>query len=211
MVAQQIQYVVEKRARKQTMMPPGTVGYLRRLLERWGGACIVCGRGFTTLASVTREHCVPRQLSKRAKKQFHDPDNVAPSHHRCNSLRKSHSLLRSARRIEHVRLQIGNEERFMAWLNVPVPHRSVPNEALQHFPGQEPAPAAASTSAGINDAQNLRPGTLLRFSSHKHVGLGFVVAQMEHAVLVLWDDGCFDRLRAYDVARLNGKVLSRLT
>ena len=100
------------------------------LLNSWRHSCIMCGRGFTSIDSVTLEHITPRSMGgKRAH-------NLAPSHHVCNTLRGKLSVLKGAALIESalydVALQRGSNgvERFLA---TPVPNRLVDEEHQVRF------------------------------------------------------------------------------
>ena len=101
-----------------------------RLLSGWGHACVLCGRGFATIDCVTFEHLVPRSMGGRRR------HNIGPSHHVCNSLRGTASLLEGAARVEAalcelaVRWGTGGVERFLA---TPVPHRLVPERQAKRF------------------------------------------------------------------------------
>ena len=69
-----------------------------RLLHDWGFTCIVCGREFTQLSAVTREHIIPQSLNKGSKQRW----LVAPSHFKCNSLRGNSSLISSSKKINEL-------------------------------------------------------------------------------------------------------------
>ena len=107
----------------------------RRLLDAWGYLCVICGRRFTNLACVTFEHVVPQSFSAR-KKQMMARENVAPSHHRCNRLRGTGSIIAAARAISRKATGMRSDA-FVRWLNAPVPGRAVPDEALR--PLHQPA------------------------------------------------------------------------
>lgn len=106
-------------------MKDDDVAYRRRLLERWGHVCIVCGREFLNLASVTKEHVVPKSAPNRHKLD----ENLAPSHWRCNQIRKTESLIATARVVDNLEKTMPRHH-FLAWLNKAVPHRTVPPAAL---------------------------------------------------------------------------------
>lgn len=91
------------------------------LLERWDFQCVVCGYGFTNLMCVTKEHVVPRSMQGKTQA---GGEVYAPSHYRCNQLRKTDSLLKAFRRIELRKKSMKNEE-FVRWLNVPVHSRTL--------------------------------------------------------------------------------------
>ncbi len=104
------------------------------LLRKWGYACVICGRPFANLACVSIEHVIPQsRLTKNRplSKFLSDPsDNCAPSHWRCNHVRGTASLLEAVKIIEKKEKSIGNETKFVAWLNTRVPRRNVPEFAL---------------------------------------------------------------------------------
>ncbi len=117
-------------AKKKKLGPMGVmnswdIAYRKRLLKRWGNACIVCGREFMNLACVTKEHVIPKSAPSELKLD----ENIAPSHHRCNQLRRTDSLLKTARQIDAIEMTMSPNE-FVAWLNEAVPHRLVPFEAV---------------------------------------------------------------------------------
>lgn len=100
------------------------------LLLAWRGSCVLCGRGFSSIDSVTLEHLQPRCMGgKRAH-------NLAPSHHVCNSLRGKLSLVEAASRMESTLCEIAvrhgrsGVERFLA---TPVPHRIVDEKHAVRF------------------------------------------------------------------------------
>lgn len=105
------------------------------LLEEWGYACIICGERFANLACVTKEHVVPRSVCVNEPSKKPEYKNLAPSHHVCNKLRQTDSLLVAAQRVEFIRQNM-KPEAFWKWLNTPVPHRTVPKAALMpiHVP-----------------------------------------------------------------------------
>jgi hypothetical protein len=107
-------------------MSATTLRAFRRLVERWGNQCIVCGHSFKNLACVTREHLVPQSMggSRRAV------DNVGPSHYHCNQHRGTLSLVDANRMLLGRRRSMGDRS-FFEWLNAPVPGRSVPKEAKE--------------------------------------------------------------------------------
>lgn len=109
-------------------MCAGDVAYRRRLLERWGYACVVCGYGFVDLASVTKEHIIPRAAEARLKAEL-PPMELGASHYRCNIIRGRLSLVRAAAAVEARRVAMGTS-RFFEWINEHVPNRVVPHEAL---------------------------------------------------------------------------------
>lgn len=107
----------------------------RRLLDAWDYQCVICGHRFTNLACVTFEHVVPQSFSAR-KKKLMGPENVAPSHYRCNRLRGTRSIMVAAKTIADRATRM-HPVAFIAWLNVVVPSRAVPEEALR--PLHQPA------------------------------------------------------------------------
>ena len=113
-----------KGPRQKMVMKDDDVAYRRRLLERWGFACIVCGREFADLACVTKEHVVPKSSPACMKLA----ENLAPSHHRCNKLRSTNSIIMTAKLIDEWEKKLGS--RFWSWLNKHVPNRIVPPVAL---------------------------------------------------------------------------------
>jgi hypothetical protein len=100
---------------------------IRRLnmLDRRGYRCIICGRGFSSLASVTYEHVIPR--SRRQGQS--NKGNIAPSHFNCNQLRGTMGLGDAWREVEKLRKRIG-EAQFQSWIDVVVPNRIVPEIAM---------------------------------------------------------------------------------
>lgn len=117
----------KKKKSQSPMMVMGhsDVTYRRRLLERWGFICVICGHEFTNLACVTKEHVIPKSAPAHLKPQ----ENLAPSHHQCNKLRETGSILAAAAKVEEMRLKM-TPQKFLVWLNKPVPHRVVPPEAM---------------------------------------------------------------------------------
>jgi hypothetical protein len=95
---------------------------LIRFVERWGGACVICGLPFRDLRCVTREHIVPVSLGggPPAWSDSLNHPNIAPPHHICNSLRGTESLLAAARRIDSKRRQM-HPRSFEQWLNAGAP------------------------------------------------------------------------------------------
>jgi hypothetical protein len=112
------------------------VEYRRRLLVRWDFLCVVCGRGFTNLACVTKEHVIPRSETARISKFMKIEENIAPSHHSCNKLRGVGSLIETAKLVDQ-KCKTMRYREFIKWLNAPVPHRIVPDSAKR--PVREPA------------------------------------------------------------------------
>lgn len=92
-----------------------------RMLDRCGYRCIICGHSFSSLASVTYEHVIPR--SRRPGQS--NKGNIAPSHFNCNRLRGTLGLGDAWREIEKLRERIGDAQ-FQAWINTVVPNRVVP-------------------------------------------------------------------------------------
>jgi len=107
------------------------VQYRVRLLERWGYLCIVCGREFANLACVSKEHVIPKSKVKLG--YTHGDNNKAPSHHRCNQLRRDRSFIVAAREVDHHERMM-HPKQFLAWLNRAIPNRIVPPEALLPLP-----------------------------------------------------------------------------
>lgn len=97
-----------------------------KLLRRWDYKCVICGRPFKNLASVTTEHIIPRSIAKNT----HKADNHAPAHYRCNHLKGNRSLLAAVKLINKKEESMGDEKKFTAWLNGRVPNRHVPHYAL---------------------------------------------------------------------------------
>lgn len=106
-----------------------------KLLERWEYTCIVCGLGFRDISSVTVEHLVPRALGGSRRSL----DNQAPTHYRCNQLRKTLSLCKAARRVRRKRKMMGARA-FEDWVNAPVPGRKIPAALLAVNVKREPRP-----------------------------------------------------------------------
>jgi len=96
----------------------------RQLISNWDFMCIICGRPFANLACVTKEHIIPKSVAPRGM-----TDNLAPSHYRCNELRKTSSILTTARKID-TKASMMSQHHFEEWLNAPVPNRVVPPLAL---------------------------------------------------------------------------------
>lgn len=100
-----------------------------KLLMEWDYLCILCGREFHDISSVTFEHLIPKSMStKRVKKRL--LSNFAPTHYNCNQLRGTLSLLKAMRMIDRHRKRLG-EKNFQEWINCPVPHRVIPPELLK--------------------------------------------------------------------------------
>jgi hypothetical protein len=95
-----------------------------RMLDRYGYQCVVCGYEFESLACVTYEHVVPKSRGAEDAK-----DNVQPSHYSCNRLKGTKSLKNARHAVRSVRGQM-NEADFLAWLNMHVPSRDVPDFVL---------------------------------------------------------------------------------
>ena len=93
------------------------------LVLQWNRTCIICGEEFANLACVTREHLIP---ASKGGKQF---ENIAPSHHNCNSLREDKSLIEADMMVRFLRRKWG-ETRFKTWLSRPAPSLLVPPMAL---------------------------------------------------------------------------------
>jgi len=118
------------------VMKDEDVAYRRRLLARWDFLCVVCGRGFTNIACVTKEHVIPRSETQKFSKHTNLVENIAPSHHQCNKQRGVGSIIETAKFIDHKSKTMRPRE-FLRWLNAVVPHRIVPAAALT--PIQVPA------------------------------------------------------------------------
>lgn len=104
-------------------MKKGDADKRLKLLRRWDHACVVCGRRFASISCVTFEHLVPRALGGSGRR-----DNIGPSHHVCNSLRGTRSLVAAASLLERslCTLQlVGGASAVEAFLAVPVPNRLV--------------------------------------------------------------------------------------
>ena len=101
------------------------VSECRKLLRRWGYACVVCGREFANLACVTREHIIPRSKTAGCRLQ----NIIAPSHYRCNLFRGNSSIIHAAKLIDKLERSM-KPDAFHAWLNCLVPNRIVPQVAL---------------------------------------------------------------------------------
>lgn len=89
------------------------------LVKRWGYQCIVCGRGFTNLACLTKEHIIPR-----SKLIISDRDNIGPSHNRCNNLRGNDSIIAASRRVNELyqkHVDRHSENWAIQWLNKILP------------------------------------------------------------------------------------------
>jgi hypothetical protein len=114
-----------------------TLDYRRRMLERWGFKCVVCGLEFAHLACVTKEHLVPklgrRDRRGRAKRPVHihiDGDSsIAPSHWRCNMVRSTQSIISTAKLIEKKQKTMAEVD-FRKWLNTPPPGARYPDIAF---------------------------------------------------------------------------------
>lgn len=90
---------------------------MQRVIDAWGGVCIVCGEPFRDLESATMEHVVPR-----SKGGVGLAYNLAPSHWRCNQLRGTRSIIDAAARVRKVRRRMGSGK-FESWVNAKVPCR----------------------------------------------------------------------------------------
>lgn len=111
------------------MRAPMTIRTFKRkmkLLRRWDYVCVVCGRQFENVACITIEHVIPHSRVKNRSK----PDNLAPSHWRCNNIKGNKSLLRAVKFIEEKASRLGHTKQFTNWLNAPVPGREVPDFAM---------------------------------------------------------------------------------
>lgn len=112
------------------VMKDSDVRARHNLLSDWGFLCVICGRRFTNIACVTKEHIIPRSKAPKGLQ-----GNIAPSHYQCNKLRETSSIILFAKIIDQIELNM-NPKEFIAWLNKPVPSRIVPYEAttLLHKP-----------------------------------------------------------------------------
>lgn len=61
----------------------------------------------------------------------------------------------------------------------------------------------------ISKSRTWPPGTLMRFRSEDHTGLGLVVANCHNVIVVVWDERCRDRVCTYQCEQLNPSVISR--
>lgn len=119
--------MAKKKSKSPMMvMKDEDVAYRWRLLVRWDFLCVVCGRGFTNIACVTKEHVIPRSI--HSSKHMKVEENIAPSHHQCNKMRGVGSIIETAKLMEQKSKTMRHRE-FIRWLNVPVPHRIVPESA----------------------------------------------------------------------------------
>lgn len=125
----------KKKKSPPEVMKPKDVRARRYLLEEWDYTCIVCGERFENLACVTKEHVVPKSMGG-GKRDALEPSfkNLAPSHHVCNKLRQTDSILVASKRVEFIRSTM-SPEAFVRWLNTPVPNRVVPPEATRPIHG----------------------------------------------------------------------------
>ena len=110
----------------QMTMRESDIDYRRRLLVRWDYLCVICGREFANIACVTKEHIVPKSETKHPK----GDENLAPSHHQCNTIRQTASIIETAKMIDAIERAM-KPWAFHAWLNKPVPNRIVPARALR--------------------------------------------------------------------------------
>ena len=120
--------MAKKNKNPPMVMKDEDVAYRWRLLVRWDFLCVVCGRGFKNIACVTKEHVIPRSIhgSRHPKVE----ENIAPSHHQCNKLRGVGSIIETARLVDQKSKTMRQRE-FVRWLNMPVPHRIVPDSATR--------------------------------------------------------------------------------
>lgn len=98
-----------------------------KMLRNWGYLCAVCGHPFANLACVTVEHLVPRSMTNEVEtiQKPRKSDNLAPSHFRCNMLRRVSSIIAAANKINQIERQRNNRESFLSWLNRPVPRKGI--------------------------------------------------------------------------------------
>lgn len=113
---------------------------IRKIASRWDFICVICGHEFVNVACITKEHIVPKSMLNafsmmNSFKQSKENSNYAPTHYRCNQLRGVKSIFDTGKFIEQKRLMMRHDE-FVAWLNVPVPNRIVPDSA--HLPLRVP-------------------------------------------------------------------------
>lgn len=87
-----------------------------KILQQWDFLCVICGEPFISANSITREHLIP--ISEGGT---NNQNNLAPSHHRCNSIRGTNSLIETDKLINKQRIELGND--FIHWLNRSVPNR----------------------------------------------------------------------------------------
>ena len=110
--------------KSMTVMKNEDVKLRLRLITNWDFMCVICGRPFANLACVTKEHIIPKSIAQKGMQ-----NNLAPSHYRCNQLRKTFSILSTARKVD-AKESTMNSRQFAEWLNAPVPNRIVPQTAL---------------------------------------------------------------------------------
>lgn len=105
------------------IMKKGDADKRLKLLRRWDHACVVCGRRFASISCVTFEHLVPRSLGGTGR-----VDNIGPSHHVCNSLRGTRSLVAACAVMErslYTLALMGGTLAVTMFLSTPVPGRRV--------------------------------------------------------------------------------------
>lgn len=115
-----------KKVVTKMLMKDSDIAYRRRMLERWGYLCIVCGREFAHLACVTKEHIVPKSAQESLKSR----ENIGPSHFSCNQHRGANSIFVTARFVDACEQSMKPLD-FHKWLNREVPNRIVPPHALK--------------------------------------------------------------------------------
>jgi len=91
-----------------------------RLVKKLENTCIICGCSFTSLECVTFDHLVPKSMGGGK-----DADNLLAVHFRCNQNRGDSSIVAASKRMKAIEQEMG-PERFMAWVNSPVPLRNFP-------------------------------------------------------------------------------------
>ena len=100
-----------------------------KLLRLWDFTCVLCGHGFRDIASVSCEHIVPKSMGgpkNKGNRKHRAMGNLGPSHWRCNNFRGCMGMLETARLLDVVRREVGDEA-FETWINQDVPHRVVPD------------------------------------------------------------------------------------
>jgi hypothetical protein len=121
-----------------------------KLLKKWDYLCIICGEEFDDISSISVEHLVPKSMGGVGI-----PDNKAPTHYACNSLRGTLSLLEVAKRVGRKRRVMGRAQ-FNEWVQQPIPNRVVTDETWA--PSTRPGPSCLEPPETL-------PGTGLRRSA----------------------------------------------
>lgn len=94
-----------------------------RLLAQWDYKCVLCGREFATISCVTFEHMTPKSRGGTGRSE-----NMGPSHHACNNLRGTASIIAAAAKLERSLCTIflaGGQLAVATFLGTPVPNRAV--------------------------------------------------------------------------------------